>query len=548
MPESWVALVGPEIEENLSLRYLASSLSASGIRSEIFAFNEGSHLGAVLKGITEAPTPPVLVGISLAFQWRALDFLGLAMALRESGYSGHITVGGHFATFASADLLRDFPELDSVCRQESEETIVDLVKALASGSQWTALPGLCVRDASGDIVLNPARDMPDLTRLPWPDRRGEPAAVFGHKVAPLVSTRGCYANCSFCCIAAWHEEANPGKRYRSRPLADVADEMMFLHRERGVEIFVFQDDNFFLPGPKRNAERFNALADALEERGIGHFATIVKARPTDVHPEVFRILRDRLKCLRAYVGIETDSDQGLVTLKRMAGPRHNRIALDTVRQLNLYVTFNLLIFDPDTTLADFETNVAFMEENADFPFNFCRTELYAGTPLLARMQQEGRCRGDYLQWDYSLRSPDIERVFQMAATAFHERNFATGALANALMGTRFDVEACRHFHPREYDPAWLEEAKLLSRTLGHDSVRALRAIVAHVRAGQDPESDPELADRLGVTLRETEREVRERARDLARNVYEAVGQGLPLTDLTDRVATPLQRAVAEVAA
>ena len=85
---------------------------------------------------------------------------------------------------------------------------------------------------------------------------------------------------------------------------------------RDIETFVFHDDNFFVPGKRRNLERFHALADALERRGIGRFATVVKARPT-VDPEVFRVLRDRLQAIRVYVGIETDSEQGLETLREL---------------------------------------------------------------------------------------------------------------------------------------------------------------------------------------------------------------------------------------
>src|SRR4051794_16594718 len=97
---SWIALVGPEIEENLSLRYLAASLEAAGYRCEILPFAGEGEFGPVLTAILSAPEPPVAVGISLAFQWRALDMLALAMALRENGYTGHVTLGGHFATFA----------------------------------------------------------------------------------------------------------------------------------------------------------------------------------------------------------------------------------------------------------------------------------------------------------------------------------------------------------------------------------------------------------------------------------------------------------------
>ena len=140
------------------------------------------------------------------------DFLALAVALERGRLPGHITLGGHFATFASDDILRDFPEVDSICgrkpRRRSSRS-----RGRSSGSA-----------ARRDPRSRPARPPGVLTgsraagprELPWPDRRGEPARCFGHGIAPLVSSRGCYANCTFCCIAAWHEQSLPGKRYRVR--------------------------------------------------------------------------------------------------------------------------------------------------------------------------------------------------------------------------------------------------------------------------------------------------------------------------------------------
>ena len=87
----WLALVGPEIEENLSLRYLASSLERAGFGSEIIGFNREEDLPAALDAILVPAGQPLAVALSLAFQWRALDFLALALALRERGYSGHVT-------------------------------------------------------------------------------------------------------------------------------------------------------------------------------------------------------------------------------------------------------------------------------------------------------------------------------------------------------------------------------------------------------------------------------------------------------------------------
>ncbi len=539
---STVCLVGPEIEENLSLRYLAGALTRVGHTVRIVAFNQPEALAGVAATILREE--PELVGLSLAFQWRARDFLALAMALREGGYEGHITTGGHFATFTCDELITDFPELDSVVRQEAEQTIVELVAALDTGRPLSELRGLCLRDAEGKPYRTGDAPLPDLAGLAWPDRRGEPAACFAHPIAPVVSTRGCYANCTFCCIAAWHEQSLPGKRYRERPLVDLADEMAAQHDERGIDIFVFHDDNFFLPSARRNLERIDTLAQLLQERGVTRFATVVKARPNDAKPEVFAALRDRLQCIRVYVGIETDADQGLKTLGRWARSRQNHEAIEVVQELGLYTCFNMLLFDPDTTLESLRTNLAFIRHAAEFPFNFGRTELYAGTPLLRRMRAEGRARGDWMQWDYDLATPEVSRVWQLALACFRERNFGDRALANHLMGTRFDIEVVRHFHRAAFDPAWLAEGKALSGTLAHDSADALERIVEHVDSGAPPSSDAALVAELSAGLRSTEAVVRGRARALGQTLQRAAGQGRPLTDLGDLVATSLQRGVA----
>ena len=541
---SAIALVGPEIEENLSLRYLASALLRAGHQVELVPFNRSEDLPAALGALLSLE--PALVGLSLAFQWRAQDFLALGMALREAGFAGHITAGGHFATFACDEIIRDFPELDSVVRQEAEETLVSLVAALEDQTPLTLVPGLCLRNAQGQPQRTADPALPDLAGLAWPDRRGIPAACFDHAIAPVVSTRGCYANCTFCCIAAWHEQSQPGKRYRERPLDDVADEIASQHHERGIEIFVFHDDNFFLPSASKNLERINGLADRLAARGVHRFATVVKARPNDANPEVFAALKERLSCIRVYVGIETDADQGLKTLGRWARSHQNRAAIEVVGELDLYTCFNMLLFDPDTTVESLRTNLAFIRHAADYPFNFGRTELYAGTPLLARMQKEGRARGDWMQWDYDLGSEAVQRIWQITLACFRARNFGDGALSNHLMGTRFDVEVVRHFHRAAFDQAWHREGVALSRDLATDTADALDRILDHVESGAPVGQDAALVTQLSRGLRATERSIWTRARALASTLQQAAGQGHPLTELGDVVATPLQRGVAAV--
>jgi anaerobic magnesium-protoporphyrin IX monomethyl ester cyclase len=516
-----VALVGPEQEENLSLRYLASSLMAAGFKSDIVPFDGADELPRVLSSLLNAGELPALVGLSLSFQLRAKDFLALAIALRQKSYGGHITAGGHFGTFACKEILKDFPEIDSICRHEAEETLVRLAKAIHAGNDLKQVSGLAYRDADGDILLTGLRAPVDLHTLPWPDRRGTPSQCLGHAVAPLVASRGCYANCTFCCISAWHELTLPGKRFRLRPVEDVANEMAWLHRQKRIEIFIFHDDNFFLPDRDQTLERICSLAEALRRRGIRNFVSIVKARPNDLDHEIVEILKERLGLIRLYLGVESDSEMGLRTLGRRVGSAQNHQAMELLERAGVYACFNMLIFDPSTKIEDLETNLAFMEKFAEVPQNFGRVELYAGTPLLALMQAKGRCQGDYLEWDYRMADEHVQRIFELAMECFYERNFSGRSAAHRLMGTRFCVEVAARFHPEVFCETWRTEAKNLNRALTQDSVKAMRKIIGFVKGNESDRDDIEFANALSGTLRKTERRIRKAAGLLETKIQDA---------------------------
>lgn len=170
---TWIALVGPELEENLSLRYLASSLQSAGFEARIIRFDGDEDFPRAAQAIVGSPEPPLLVGISLAFQWRAPDFLALAVGLRSLGYRGHLTVGGHFATFAAEPLLTDFPALDSVCRQEAELTLVSLCRSLEAGAPWPTSPAWS----------------PEVWTAPWCSRRCRRSLIWPASRDPCAASR-----------------------------------------------------------------------------------------------------------------------------------------------------------------------------------------------------------------------------------------------------------------------------------------------------------------------------------------------------------------------
>ena len=472
-----VLLVGAEYEENLSLRYLAASVQQTGFQAEIVPFNSSSGREDAIRQTLAAH--PLVVGISVPFQLRARELLSLSTCLRDRGFDGHICAGGHFATFEYRNILRDFPAIDSVIRHEGEESFAWLCGRVRDGLPVTAAPGVVVRSPDG-VEAGPARVLPPLDSLPFPDRRGDPHSVLGVLVAPLVGSRGCYADCSFCCIYAYGDNAN-GPRYRRRSPESIVSEMRELYYGRGVRMFVFHDDNFFMPTVKANLERYRRFADLLREEGMTDIGLVIKARPNDVDPELFALLKS-IGLVRAYVGIETNSDEGIVSLNRRITPEDNRRAMRILRELEIYNSFNVLIFDPEATLDGVERNLDFLGEHVDIPFNFCRAEVYAGTPLKRILEEQNRLSGDYFAWGYRMRDPRVELLFRMMVVAFNRRNFDSDGVHNLNMGIRCDLEVVRRFHPRVWSGALHDEALALSMEIGADSVAHMRRALSFCRA------------------------------------------------------------------
>ena len=476
MTRSRIALVGAELEENLSLRYLAAAVEQDGFDAVRVQLNHASEGSTAVKAVLASGAK--VVGLSVSFQLRAPETLAVADELRAGGYRGHVCVGGHFATFEYENILRHYPGVDSVARHEGEDTFRALCALVRDGKPVPALPGLVVREGSG-MKVGEKRPLPALDSLPFPDRRGEPLDILGVRCAPLVGSRGCYADCSFCCIHAYSENAE-GPRYRARSVESVVAEMAEERRTRGVRLFIFHDDNFFVPSLQKNLGRYRRMGVLMREEGLDDVALVIKCRPNDVHPELFSLLRS-LGVIRAYVGIESSSDEGIVSLNRRVSAQDNQRALRVLRELGVYASFNVLLFDPEATLRGIEQNLDFLDEFTDIPFNFCRAEVYAGTPLEAMLRAQGRLSGDWLAWTYAMREPRVEVLFRIVSTAFGPRNFRVDGAANLNMGIRFDVTALRHFHPSLWDPDLEARGVALSRAVGQDSVRRLRAALGFVR-------------------------------------------------------------------
>ena len=469
-----LVLVGPTIEENLSVAYLAASLRQAGHEALLVSFvRDEEHLD-VSRQILEHK--PDAVGLSMAFQRRNGGFLALAVDLREAGFTGHLTAGGHWAALAAEEILRDHEAIDSVIQGEAEEAVVTLAEELARGGDLAIVPGIVCRAADGFTYGPRPVKLADLDELPFPVRDEPPLEQLGLATAPLVASRGCRARCSFCSIAAFHRLSHGAARRERSPEA-VADEMARLWEERGVRVFIFHDDDFFDGRRARDLERIDRLEAALEARKVPKLALSVKARPDDIDDEVLSRLCD-LGLFRVFLGVETDAPAGLRALDRRLAPDANRRALELLRKHDVFVCSNLLLWEPDTTLIDLRANLALLRDHPHQLFNLARTELYEGAPLTLRLHREERLLGSYEGRDYVVSDPRAELAWRLFRVVLGERCYPLEGVVYAAMGLACDAKLLTTLFPSERSWQIRREVDELVREHSRSMRDCLETIVA----------------------------------------------------------------------
>ncbi len=499
-----VALVGAELEENLGLRYMASSLERDGHEAVIVPFNTINDVDQSVAEIERFS--PGIVGLSMVFTSRAREFCHLANTLRVRGYAGHIIGGGHFAALNCQRLLADFPAFSSVGLGEGEQIICDLARDV---DHPAGVAGLCYRSNDNGIRVNPSAGNPaDLDALPFP-RRSEFHSYFGIPIASILSSRGCWRNCAFCSINAWYKSGG-GKKFRYRSVDNMVAEMSDLYHNHGIRAFNFQDDNFFLPETKQALERFVTIRRRLDEEGVDQIAIAIKARPDSITRETVQAL-DELGLFRVFLGVENASENGLRNLNRLCNARQVLDGLSMLNEIDVHIAYNLLMFEPDTTMEDLRTNLRFMEQHVENPSNFCRAEAYAGTGLEEKLVGEGRLLGDYFGFDYRLKDPQCEAFHQIANHAFFERNFSDFGLHYFNMQVDFFYQLLRRFHPEVLNMTVRAAARNFIKETNLDTYECLAMIYDFV-AGHDP------ADQLMV--KDFAREMREEVDHRSEALYD----------------------------
>jgi len=238
-------------------------------------------------------------------------------------------VGGYKATEEVESLFDRCPNIDMIVRGEGEE----IIKQVVTGVPYKDIRGLSYRE-NGEIVHNEIHPLPDITRIPFPDRSlrkhdycmvKHGVRLSSHTFDTVLTTRGCPFKCKFCTFSL--NPLGQKRSYTERPVESVIEELKTV----SADVVLLSDDNFFT-----NTKRSEQLCDLIIKNKIK------KIFIAQTRIDVARHRRVLDKAEKAgfkvfLIGIESPHDRILKQLQKDITQRQVRKAFAVLTQYNFYL-------------------------------------------------------------------------------------------------------------------------------------------------------------------------------------------------------------------
>ena len=322
----------------MGLAYLAAVLEEAG--HEVTVIDCPAEMIDLKQLKTKlAAIEPNLIGITSMTPTIQSAFLS-AQTAKKACPEAMVVIGGPHATFMDEQVLAEEKAVDVVVRGEGEETLLELAQNVSNPQALKKIEGITFRN-NGEIVRTPTRPyIHNLDELPRPAYKYfslENYRLFGRKMLPIMTSRGCPSQCSFCTTARMF-----GKAFRARSPKSIVDELEWLRDEHGADAFSFYDDTFTL-----NTKRAVTICEEIKNRKIG-LPWDCQTRVSRVSTELLATMRDA-NCQQVFFGVESGCQKILDAVNKGTTVEQNRRAIKMAKDAGLFVAISVIIGYPGET-------------------------------------------------------------------------------------------------------------------------------------------------------------------------------------------------------
>ena len=401
-----VLLVNPPLPHNRKLKrmfpmgllYLASYLLAHDKRISVEILNPQ---------VTNAGFRTTLKTV-LSKDWDLLGFgywtnqfqfvNRLCAAVKEAVKRGVIVHGGVDPTLRPEKALEN---ADFAVLHEGERSFAGLIDALREATDLPEVPGVaCLRD--GRVHVPPFQGfINDLDSLPFPawgllelKQYNTPMHVVGGPRFPIIGSRGCPYNCSFCVSPAiWR------RRVRWRSPENIVDELEYVKKHFGIDQFHFWDDNLLL-----NRKHIQAVAEEILRRNLRiRWVGLTRASHVAQREDIIPLL-SRAGLIGLEIGIESSNPAAYEIVDKNETLENLTRACEIQKKNHMFPMYTYMSYLPGDTIRGAYEQAAFMDKLLEglprykffhhLPFDIyigqCCTP-HVGTRMFEHADELGRC-------------------------------------------------------------------------------------------------------------------------------------------------------------
>lgn len=302
-----------------------------------------------------------------------------------------IILGGPHVSGVKGDIFMEFKSLEYAFHGEVDTNFPIFLKKLVNKEDISNTKGLIWQKA-GKVSINQPHFEDDLDKIGMPawelmDPRaykGAPqGAVFRNKpVAPILTSRGCPYNCTFCANHITH-----GRKVRMRDIKQVINEVEHLQKKYGVKEIHIIDDNF-----ASNKARVLEFCQGVIERGLKFTLTFPNGiRLNSLDEEVLENLK-KIGCYSVIVGIESGSQKILNDMKKSLTLDIIEKKVKLITSYGIDVTGFFIIGYPTETPETIEETINFAKKLKLKRAHFSLFLPLPGTEITEQLKKEGKIK------------------------------------------------------------------------------------------------------------------------------------------------------------
>lgn len=272
----------------------------------------GMPVDNFIEKLNKFPEIDIILITTLMTYW--IDGINFTIEkLRERFPKTKIFVGGLLPTLLNSN-IKEYIKADSFIKGHGEEKVLKIIK-----------------DNNGKIYNHP--DLSYIDNLPFPLYE----LLANKKYLPLMTSRGCPYNCSYCASKLLNEH------FTERSYKKIVEEIYYMYNKHKTEHFIIFDDAFLVNKETRFRKVFNEVIKNLDVKfhtpnGI-HAKEVDKETAEMLYKSGFKTIRLSFESINPEI---LSKSSNKVTIKEMIGAVNNLEKAGFKRkEIECYILFGI---------------------------------------------------------------------------------------------------------------------------------------------------------------------------------------------------------------